>query len=113
MGPGILAPVFEREDRRKGRLSLQTNPANHRDPARMVEQAVHFSGLAPNIQVKFPTTAAGLVALEEATARASSSTPRSRSPSRRRSPSGRPSSGAWRGSRRPAATRAASARSAR
>src|SRR4029077_8085871 len=68
-GAGILAPVFEREDRRKGRLSLQTNPANHRDPARMVEQAVHFNGLAPNIQVKFPTTAAGLVALEEATAR--------------------------------------------
>jgi transaldolase len=68
-GAAILAPVFEREDGRKGRLSLQTNPANYRDPARMTEQAVHFSTLAPNIQVKFPTTAAGLVALEEATAR--------------------------------------------
>jgi Transaldolase/Fructose-6-phosphate aldolase len=65
-GAGILAPVFEREDGRKGRLSLQTNPANYRDPARMADQAVHFSSLAPNIQVKFPTTAAGLVALEEA-----------------------------------------------
>ncbi len=41
-GAGILAPVFEREDGRKGRQSLQTNPANHRDAARMVEQAVHF-----------------------------------------------------------------------
>ena len=30
-GAGILAPVFEREDGRKGRLSLQTNPANFRD----------------------------------------------------------------------------------
>jgi transaldolase len=68
-GAGILAPVFAREDGRKGRLSLQTNPANYRDPARMVEQAVHFSTLAPNIQVKFPATAAGLVAIEEATAR--------------------------------------------
>jgi len=68
-GAGILAPVFEREDRRKGRLSLQTNPANYRDPVRMAEQAVHFATLAPNIQVKFPTTAAGLVAIEEATAR--------------------------------------------
>lgn len=67
-GAAILAPVFEREDRRKGRLSLQTNPANYRDPVRMTEQAVHFSTLAPNIQVKFPTTAAGLAALEEATA---------------------------------------------
>ena len=68
-GAGILAPVFEREDGHKGRLSLQTNPANYRDPARMTDQAVHFSTLAPNIQVKFPTTAAGLKALEDATAR--------------------------------------------
>ncbi|OGO58408.1 MAG: transaldolase [Chloroflexi bacterium RBG_16_72_14] len=68
-GAGILQPVFEREDRRKGRLSLQTNPANYRDPVRMADQAVHFSSLAPNIQVKFPTTAAGLQALEDATAR--------------------------------------------
>ncbi len=68
-GAGLLAPVFAREDGRKGRLSLQTNPAHYRDADRMVEQAVHFATLAPNIQVKFPTTAAGLVALEEATAR--------------------------------------------
>ena len=68
-GAGTLAPVFEREDGHKGRLSLQTNPANYRDPARMTDQAVHFSTLAPNIQVKFPATAAGLEALEDATAR--------------------------------------------
>jgi len=68
-GAGILAPVFERESGRKGRLSLQTNPANYRDPARMAEQAVHFSTLAPNIQVKFPCTAAGITAIEKATAR--------------------------------------------
>ena len=35
----------------------------------MVEQAVHFAGLAPNLQVKLPVTAAGLAAIEEATAR--------------------------------------------
>jgi transaldolase len=35
----------------------------------MVEQAVRFAGLAPNIQVKFPATAAGIVAIEEATFR--------------------------------------------
>lgn len=68
-GAGILAPVFEREGGHKGRLSLQTNPANYRDPQRMADQAVHFSTLAPNIQVKFPATAAGLVAIEDATAR--------------------------------------------
>ena len=28
---------------------------------------MHFHGLAPNIQVKIPATAAGIVAIEEAT----------------------------------------------
>ena len=68
-GAGVLAPVFEREGGRKGRLSVQTNPANYPDAGRMVEQAVRFAGLAPNIQVKFPATAAGIAAIEEATAR--------------------------------------------
>jgi transaldolase len=68
-GAGVLQPVFERMGGQAGRLSVQTNPANHRDPARMVEQALRFDGLAPNIQVKFPATAAGLVAIEEATYR--------------------------------------------
>ncbi len=68
-GASVLQPVFDREGGRKGRLSLQTNPANYRTPDRMVEQGVRFAGLAPNIQVKFPVTSAGLVAIEEATAR--------------------------------------------
>ena len=68
-GAAVLGPVFDRERGQMGRLSLQTNPANHRDPVRMVEQGVRFAGLAPNIQVKFPVTASGLVAIEEATAR--------------------------------------------
>ena len=68
-GASILQPVFDAHDGMKGRLSLQTNPANYRDPARMADQAVHFSTLAPNIQVKFPCTAAGLQAAEDATAR--------------------------------------------
>ena len=34
----------------------------------MLEQGRRFAGLAPNMQVKFPATAAGLVAIEEATA---------------------------------------------
>jgi len=68
-GAAILQPVFDRAGGRHGRLSVQTNPANHRDPARMVEQAERFAALAPNIQVKFPVTASGLVAIEEATFR--------------------------------------------
>ena len=68
-GAAILQPVFDRAAGSHGRLSVQTNPSNHRDPARMVEQAARFDALAPNIQVKFPVTASGLVAIEEATAR--------------------------------------------
>ncbi|HYM82619.1 MAG TPA: transaldolase family protein [Candidatus Dormibacteraeota bacterium] len=68
-GAAVLMPVFERRNGLAGRLSLQTNPANHRDPARMVEQGVRFAALAPNMQVKFPATAAGIEAIEEATAR--------------------------------------------
>jgi transaldolase len=67
-GASVLEPVFRREHGRKGRLSMQTNPANYPNPARMLEQGIHFAGLAPNIQVKFPVTRAGLRALEDATA---------------------------------------------
>ncbi|RBP05753.1 transaldolase [Roseiarcus fermentans] len=66
-GAEMLLPVFERERRRKGRLSMQTNPVNYRNVPALVEQAVHFAGLAPNIQVKIPATAAGIAAIEEAT----------------------------------------------
>ena len=68
-GASLLAPINARESGRKGWLSVQANPANYRDPTRMVEQAVHFASLAPNLHVKLPATSAGMVAIEEATAR--------------------------------------------
>jgi transaldolase len=68
-GAAVLLPVFERTGGERGRLSIQTDPALYRDPDRMLEQGLHFAGLAPNLQVKFPTTRAGLVAIEEATYR--------------------------------------------
>jgi transaldolase len=67
-GAAVLGPVFLREAGRKGRLSMQTNPANHANPALMLEQGRHFAGLASNVQVKFPATAAGIAAIEQATA---------------------------------------------
>ena len=67
-GAGVLEPVFVRESGRKGRLSLQTNPANYPNAERMVEQGLRFANLAPNIQVKFPATRAGIRAIEQATA---------------------------------------------
>jgi transaldolase len=66
-GAELLLPVFEREDGKKGRLSIQTNPANYRSTEAIVSQARYFDSLAPNIQVKIPVTAAGLKAIEEAT----------------------------------------------
>ena len=66
-GAELLLPVFKRENGKKGRLSVQTNPANYRNADAIVEQAIHFDTLAPNIQVKIPVTKAGIEAIEEAT----------------------------------------------
>lgn len=66
-GAELLLPVFEREQGFKGRLSIQTNPQFYRSADRIVRQAVHFSQLAPNMQVKIPVTRAGVKAIEEAT----------------------------------------------
>jgi transaldolase len=66
-GARLLLPVFEREKGLKGRLSIQTNPANYRNAAAIVEQALHFNTLLPNMQIKIPVTAAGIQAIEEAT----------------------------------------------
>lgn len=68
-GARLLAPIFERTGGRAGRLSIQVSPALYRDAATMVAQAARFAALAPNLQVKLPVTTAGLVAIEEATAR--------------------------------------------
>ena len=65
----LLMPVFDREQGRKGRLSIQTDPRLYRDAERIVRQAVHFDSLAPNIIVKIPVTKAGIAAIEEATYR--------------------------------------------
>jgi transaldolase len=66
-GAEILQPVFEAHGGAKGRLSIQTNPANYRNPEAIVKQARHFHDLAPNMQVKIPVTKAGITAIEEAT----------------------------------------------
>lgn len=64
----LLLPVFEREGQLKGRLSIQTNPKFYRDPERLAEQGLRFAGLAPNMQIKIPATAAGITAIEQVTA---------------------------------------------
>ncbi|HEY3293248.1 MAG TPA: transaldolase family protein [Candidatus Nanopelagicaceae bacterium] len=65
----LLEPAFQRTGGRDGRLSIQTDPRLHRDADALVEQAIHFSELAPNIIVKIPATKVGIEAIEEATFR--------------------------------------------
>jgi transaldolase len=66
-GAELLMPTFERFAGRKGRLSVQTNPTYWRSPAPMLDQAVHFDTIAPNIIVKLPATSVGVRVMEEAT----------------------------------------------
>ena len=65
----LLKPIFDRTRGKNGRLSIQTDPHLYRDSNAIVEQAVHFSQLAPNMIVKIPVTRAGIPAIEEATYR--------------------------------------------
>ena len=65
----MLRPVFDAHNGRNGRLSIQTDPRFYRDTAALVEQAMRFSQLAPNMLVKLPATRAGIQAIEEVTAR--------------------------------------------
>ena len=66
----LLLPVFEESKGKKGRISIQTNAKYYRNWKLMADQAAHFDTLAPNMQVKMPALpAAGIKAVEEATAR--------------------------------------------
>lgn len=66
-GAGILMPVFAHEKGRKGRLSIQTNPAFYRTSSAMTEQGKHLDQLAPNMQIKIPATKAGIQSIEALT----------------------------------------------
>ena len=68
-GAELLKPIFDQQKGKNGRLSIQTDPRFYRNTEAIVEQAVHFSGLAPNMIVKIPVTKAGIPAIEEATYR--------------------------------------------
>ncbi|WP_053230531.1 transaldolase family protein [Sandaracinus amylolyticus] len=68
-GAMLLWPTFERHGGTRGRLCVQASPRVYRDASRMIGQAMQLAQIAPNVAVKLPTTAAGLVAMEELTAR--------------------------------------------
>ena len=68
-GAALLKPIFDAQGGRNGRLSIQTDPRFYRDARAIVQQALHFNQLAPNMIVKIPATRAGIAAMEEATYR--------------------------------------------
>jgi transaldolase len=65
----LLLPVFARYQGRNGRLSIQTDPHYYRNADALLQQALRFNALAPNMIVKIPATQAGIAAIEEATYR--------------------------------------------
>ncbi len=64
-----LLPVFEESKGKKGRLSIQTNARFYRSPEKMLAQAEELNALGENMQVKSPTSKAGIEAFEEMTYR--------------------------------------------
>ena len=68
-GAAVLKPIFDAQQGKNGRLSIQTDPRLFRDSQAIVKQAMEFSALAPNMIVKIPVTRAGIPAIEEATYR--------------------------------------------
>jgi transaldolase len=63
----MLEPIYEANRGQKGRLSIQINPTLGPSVEAMIEQARHFDTLAPNVQIKFPATRAGVEAMEAVT----------------------------------------------
>ena len=61
----ILEPVYNQTNGEKGKLSLQVNPKYYQNSEKMVEQAKHLAGLAPNVAIKCPAIGPGLEAIEE------------------------------------------------
>jgi transaldolase len=68
-GSKLLLPVFERDHGRRGRLSIQVDPAAYNNPDEILRHATYFASLAPNMQVKIPATSAGIAVTEELTFR--------------------------------------------
>jgi transaldolase len=82
----MLRPVFEKYRGRNGRLSIQTDPRLFRNGEAILEQAIRFDALAPNMIVKISATEAGIWAIRRPRV-ASASTPRCPSACRKRWPS--------------------------
>jgi len=71
-GSKLLMPIFENTKGKRGRLSIQTDPAFYRNSQAILDQAMYFHNLVPNFNIKIPATKAGIEMVEEATYRGAS-----------------------------------------
>lgn len=58
----VLDPTYERTAGRKGFLSMQVSPKLYRDAAGMAKHGRQLAGVARNVAIKVPSTAAGIAA---------------------------------------------------
>jgi len=65
----LLLDIYNEQKGRNGRLSIQTDPIFYRDTQALIDQAMRFNSLGPNMIVKIPVTKAGVAAIEEVTYR--------------------------------------------
>lgn len=63
-GAEMLMPVFEASDKRYGYICAQVDPRVSHDTQAMVQQAVELYAQSPNIMIKIPGTAEGIIAVE-------------------------------------------------
>ncbi|MCL2093673.1 MAG: transaldolase [Treponema sp.] len=61
----LLKPIYDKNQGRNGRLSIQTNAKYYRDPKAIVQQALELDALYPNNNIKLPVSKAGVEAIEE------------------------------------------------
>ena len=64
----MLMQTWVRTQGKAGWVCAQGNPNNFNDTPAMVDEALAFAGLRPNIATKIPVSAAGLDAIEELSA---------------------------------------------
>jgi transaldolase len=66
---GVLLRLYQDSKGEQGLLSVQVDPTQYQNADAMINQAIHVATFAPNLSIKIPVTAAGLVAIEELASR--------------------------------------------
>lgn len=57
-------PVFQKTNKKKGYVSIQSDPINEHDPDVIIRHGMENSKISPNICIKIPSTNSGLIAME-------------------------------------------------